>query len=158
MARPQPLAVGLAALMQAPEREALYVACQRRLAALEHERALDEAALFLLQNLVRTYIDLSAEERARVLARLEAEGDNDVKTSELTWAERTRAEGQAQGRAEGQAQGRAEGQAEAILIVLRERFGAAPPAVEARIRAERDATALGALLVRALRVASPDDL
>ncbi len=144
--RPQPLAAGLAALMEAPDREEVYAACQRRLAELEEGRVLDDAHLFLLQNLVRTYLALTEGERARVLARLQAEGAMNVVTSEMTWADRVRLEGHT------------EGEVDAILTVLRERFGTVPATVEERVRATREAEALTALLVRALRITSPDEL
>jgi hypothetical protein len=69
-----------------------------------------------------------------------------VVTSEMTWADRVRLEG------------RAEGEVDAILKVLRERFGTVPAAVEERVRAPREAEELTALLVRALRITSPDEL
>lgn len=58
----------------------------------------------------------------------------------------------------GRAEGEVAGKIEAILTVLRERFGAVPPAVEERVRSTRDIPALTALLVRALHIASPDEL
>jgi hypothetical protein len=47
---------------------------------------------------------------------------------------------------------RDEGHVEALLLLIRERFGAVPEPVVARIRATADPTALDALLVRAMRV------
>ena len=58
----------------------------------------------------------------------------------------------------GRAAGEVEGKVEDILTVLRERFGAVPATVEERVRSTRDVAALTVLLVRALRIASPDEL
>jgi len=112
---PQPLAGGLAPLMRVPrwgQRDRLYEACLRRLSALEQAGALDPARLFILHNLLRTYLDLTSAERHRLLTRLDEEGATTVKTTELTWADRTRLEGRTEGRTEGRA--------EAILVVLRD--------------------------------------
>ncbi|MBX9581172.1 MAG: DUF4351 domain-containing protein [Gemmataceae bacterium] len=61
-------------------------------------------------------------------------------------------------REEFRAEGRAEGAREALLGLLREKFGAVPPEVEARIRAEADLARLGAALPQVLRINSPDEL
>jgi hypothetical protein len=149
VAKEQPLAVGLAALMgrlRAAEKETLYEQCLRRLSALEAGGTLDDAHLYILQNLVRTYLDLTEQQRAHLMARLAEEGATAVATTELTWADRMRGEG------------RVEGRVEALLLLLRERFGAVPDPVAARIRAISDPAALDALLVRALHVEHPDEL
>lgn len=61
-------------------------------------------------------------------------------------------------RAEGKAEGRAEGAREALLDVLREKFAAVPPEVEARIRAATDPDKLAAAVRQVLRINSPDEL
>lgn len=158
---PQALGVGLAALMRKPrrgQRDRLYEACLRRLTELELAGTVDEARLFVLQNMVRTYIDLTAEERTRLLARLEQEGATEVRTTELTWADRVRSEGRAEGKVEGRAEGKVEGKAEDVLVVLRERLKSVPTEIADRVRATSDPQELEALLVRALRVARPEDL
>jgi hypothetical protein len=55
-------------------------------------------------------------------------------------------------------EGAVDGKIEAVLTVLRERFGAVPATVEERVRSTRDSAALNALLVRALHIASLDEL
>lgn len=66
---------------------------------------------------------------------------------------------------EGREEGRREGQARAlamqqdnVLVLLRERFGAVPQEVEARVRAATDPAKLQAALVQVLRIARPADL
>jgi hypothetical protein len=92
----------------------------------------------ILQDLVRTYLDLTDQQRARLLARLEQEGATAVVTTELTWADRMRAEG--------------------LLLLVRERFGEVPDSLAARIRAMTDPAALDALLIRAARAERLDEL
>ena len=86
------------------------------------DRFLSEDAVRRLIDMARTttpFDDLLAE----MLAKGRAEG---------------RAEGEAKGRAEGQAKGRAEGKADAIVQLLRTRFGQPSPDLTAKIVTERD--------------------
>jgi Uma2 family endonuclease len=55
-------------------------------------------------------------------------------------------------------QGEAQGRREALLLLLRERFGAVPDPVAARIQTIADSAALDALLIRAVRVERLDQL
>jgi predicted transposase YdaD len=59
---------------------------------------------------------------------------------------------------EGRVEGCVEGERNALLLVLRTRFGSVPANVEARIRATADVTQLEAALVRAVQVAKPEEL
>ena len=63
-----------------------------------------------------------------------------------------------EGRQEGRQEGVVATRQEALLDILRDRFGAVPEAVEARVLATTDAAALKAAIPAALHVASPDDL
>lgn len=65
-------------------------------------------------------------------------------------------EGIATGRAEGLATGIATGEQNALLALIRARFGAVPPAVEAKVRATTDPAALEAAVGRAVQVAAPE--
>jgi len=65
-----------------------------------------------------------------------------VKTTELTWADRTRLEGRT----------------EAILVVLRDKFGAVPPELTQRIYLTTDPADLDALLLRAVHATTLADL
>jgi len=64
-----------------------------------------------------------------------------VKTTELTWADRTRTEGRT----------------EAILVVLRDKFGAVPPDLTQRIRRTTDPADLDALLIHAVHATTLAD-
>lgn len=153
--------MALAALMRpqpGPEGRAnLKIAIVRRL----RDSGLDEARLFLLVNLVETYLVLDAAEEAALRARLRAEGGDDVEATELTWADRMRQEGIAQGREQGIAQGREQGvldtKREMTVNLLRARFGAVPTALEARLGAADMAT-LDALFERAATVSSAAEM
>ena len=59
---------------------------------------------------------------------------------------------------EGRAEGRVEGRQDDILLILRTRFGAVPPNVEAKVRATADPVQLQAVVVRAIQVAKPEEL
>ena len=79
----------------------------------------------------------------------------------LTAAEKLRREGEARGeargKAEGKREGKAEGKREALLLLLRQRFGRVPAAAVARI--ERAATAeLDVWFVRGLTASSLSDV
>lgn len=89
LARPEPLAWALAALMQSaeplPERK---IACLRPIARAD----LSAARRFLLANCVETYLQLDDGERARY-EELTEEEDGTMWIPELTWADRMRGEG-----------------------------------------------------------------
>jgi len=81
------LSVALAALMRPGPggRAELKIAIIRRL----RESGLDEARLFLLVNVVETYLTLDEAEQVDYRARLQQEeGGEDVEATELTWADR----------------------------------------------------------------------
>lgn len=65
-------------------------------------------------------------------------------------------EGHAEGLAAGRAAGIADGEQRALLALIRARFGAVPPAVEAKVRATTDTAILEAAVARALAVATPE--
>ena len=81
------LGVALAALMRPGPggRAELKIDIVRRL----RESGLDEARLFLLVNVVETYLTLDEAEQVDYRARLQQEeGSEDVEATELTWADR----------------------------------------------------------------------
>ena len=67
-------------------------------------------------------------------------------------------EGRQVGRQEGRQEGVVATRQEDLLDILRDRFGAVPEAVEARVLAATDPAALKVAIRAALHVASPDDL
>lgn len=164
LARPEPLAWGLAGLMKSreltPARRKLE--CLRPIARAE----LDEARRFLLANLVETYIELdeAAEEEYRAL--LAAEENREVEAMEMTWADKIEArgvergieEGQKRGREEGLQEGMQEGMQVLILDQLEHRFGPVPKDLARRIRKLRDRERLGRLAEQLLDAESLDEL
>jgi len=85
------LGVELAALIRPGPggRAALKIDIVRRL----RESGLDEARLFLLVNVVETYLTLDEAEQVDHQAWIQAEGDDTVEATELTWADRMRQQG-----------------------------------------------------------------
>jgi len=142
LARPEPLAWALAALMRpqglSPAEHKL--ACLRQIARAE----LSDVQRFILLNCVETYLEL-APEQERELVRLQSvEGDEEVAEMQMTWAEKIEARGEArgmekgleqglehgleQGVEQGLKQGRREGEARMLLGLLEARFGPLAPA------------------------------
>ena len=73
------------------------------------------------------------------------------------WIEEGKQRGKAEGRAEGKAEGMAQGRAEAVLRILRGRFGEPDARLAERIRSA-DLDVLDAMLDLALTVEKPDDV
>jgi hypothetical protein len=140
LARPEPLAWALAALMRPPglRRAEHKLACLRQIARAE----LTEAERFILLNCVETYRELGPEDE-RELAWLQSlEGNQEVAEMQLTWAEKMEARGEARGMEkglergleQGLERGRREGETRILLGLLERRFG--PLTAEARERVE----------------------
>jgi hypothetical protein len=144
LARPEPLAWALAALMDPGSwsRAELKLACLQQIARAD----LAELPRFVLVNWVETYLQLSPEEAAEYDARRALAGNREVQAMQQTWAEKLEAKGKARGLAEGKAAGKAEGEAkgeargraagarEILLHLLRQRFGPLPAEVERRLQ------------------------
>ena len=75
----------------------------------------------------------------------------------LTAAEKLRREGEARGKVQGKAEGKAEGKREALLLLLRQRFGRVPAATVARIESAA-AAELDVWFVRGLTASSLGDV
>src|SRR5262249_29084130 len=116
----QPLGAALAALMMPGEegREGLKEAALRQI----DQAGLDPARVFLLVNVVESFLPLSAEEEAALWARLRAEGVLQMVTTDLPWGELTWAD-----RLE------LRGERKLLLRLIRAHFGALPAALEERI-------------------------
>ncbi|HWE61769.1 MAG TPA: hypothetical protein VHB98_08665 [Chloroflexota bacterium] len=148
------LAAALATLMRpgAAGRVTLKISALERLAASD----LDEARKFLLLNFIETYLQLTGEEQAQLRSRIQVEGKEEVEALELTWADRLRLEGRAQGVEQGIEQGRLAAKREDVLHLVRLRFGAAPAALAHRV-ATADGPVLDRMLERAVQVAGLDE-
>ena len=119
LTRPQPLAWGLAALMDPGPlgRVEHKLACLRRIATAE----LNDVQRFLLVNCVESYLKLNPEEAAELEALSRLEENREVHTMAMTWAERMIA------------QGREQGARQVVLHLLDERFGSVPDRVRRQI-------------------------
>jgi hypothetical protein len=140
LAKPEPLAWGLAALMQSRRwnRVEQKLECLRRIAAAP---GLSEIQTHLLVDCVERYLELTRDEAA-AFATLATPAAKEVSAMQLTWSERIRREGLLEGRKEGRQEGRQEGLAAAVrslknivFRLLSQRFGSVPAKVRRRIEA-----------------------
>lgn len=139
-----------AAVRELPEQNAreVVLSCGFQLLGMRYNADVIRRLLAGLQNMV----DLRESSFFQVLREdARAEGLQQGRTEGLQ-------QGLQQGRNEGLQQGRAEFAREALLGQLQEKFGAVPPAVEARVRAATDPDRLAAALRQVLRITSPDEL
>ena len=160
LARPEPLAWALAALMRPPAGRAahLKLQCLRRIQRAD----LDEARRFLLVNCVETYLELEGEEAEEYAALLAAETNREVAAMEMTWADKleqkVRVQGRKEGRQEGRRQGRQEGVRALVLDLLETRFGSVSTQTRRRLEAIQSADELSRLARRLLTAGSLEEL
>jgi len=128
LARPEPLAWGLAALMQQSPltRPALKMACLGRIAGAD----LDDARRVLLVNCVEMYLDLNPEEAAEYSALCSVRENREVRVMATTWSERLEAKGREEGMQAGLKALR-----EVLLSQLEQRFGPLPEEIHQRVEA-----------------------
>ncbi len=142
LGRPEPLAWGLAALMQkgALSRPALKLACMRRIATAKME----ETRRLLLVDCVEAYLELNPDEAAEYSALCTVRENREVKTMATTWSERLEAKGREVGREEGREEGKEKGREEGLqeglralrkvlLHLLDQRFGPLPEETRERV-------------------------
>jgi hypothetical protein len=154
LARPEPLAWGLAALMRPGSwsRPAHKLACLRRIAGAE----MDDVQRFLLVNCVETYLELDTQEIAEYEALRSKAGEEEptLRIVKMTWADRIRAEGWR----DGLVQGEERGIRRILLRLLELRFGAVPEAVRRRMDAIESLKTLSEIADRVLTAGSIEDL
>jgi hypothetical protein len=165
LARPEPLAWALAALMRWPagDRYAQRRACLDRLAQV---RNLGGAKSFLLFNCVATYLELDGRAQEVYKALLAEHGYEEDQAMVMTWAEKFEAEaikrgiekGREEGRQEGRREGWQEGMRELLLRQLRCRFELLPADVRQRIDAIESTAELERLAERVLSAKSLAEL
>jgi len=130
LARPEPLAWGLAALMRGGDlsRPALKLACLARIAAAD----LGEKRRLLLVDCVEMYLELNPEEEAEYsdLCAVRQSREEKVMAIVMTWSERMKAEGMEKGLQQGLRALR-----EVLLNQLEQRFGPLPEQTRARVEA-----------------------
>ncbi len=108
------------------------------------------ARRFLLANIVETYIELDGAAQGEYEALLAEEGNEEVATMEMTWAETLRAEGKQEGKEEG----RLEGMSALVADLLEHRFGPLSEETRGRLRAVGSPEELTRLFERALEAGS----
>lgn len=151
LARSQPLAWALAALMSTDLQQAEHrAACLKAIAGAE----LTDHQEFLLYNCVRSYLELDEEQQRRYDEMIAQEDMTDVAKMEMTWAERTQYEGILKGREEG----RVEGERRILQRVLEARFGALSDRFRRRLDALDSTDEIERLVDRALEAGSLDEL
>jgi hypothetical protein len=143
LARPEPLAWGLAALMRRGRlsRPALKMACLHRIVAAR----LDDEQRGLLVNCVETYVELNSEEAAEYADLCTVRENREVRTMATTWSERIAAQGREEGLQEGLRALR-----KVLLSLLEQRFGPLPDETRARVEAISSLERLTRLSERAL--------
>jgi Domain of unknown function (DUF4351) len=150
LARPEPLAWALAALMRPAAgqgRPQLGLACVRRIA---QARELTQDERELLFECVMRYAKLQDPEATAfdmILHDTDNEGVRDMTTTMVEWWEK-----------QGREKGRAEGQRDLVLHLLKERFGRLSSEVHRQVSAIESADELTRLATRALQVQTLDEL
>lgn len=146
--RPEPLAWGLAALMNpgSMSRVEHKLACLRRIAAAD----LTDQKRFLLVNCVETYLELTSREIAELAALRSRESDREVHEMAMTWADRMEAKGARRGRQEALRS--------VLLYQLGQRFGPLPERVRRRIETIRSMERLTRLTEQVLVARSLDEM
>jgi predicted transposase YdaD len=161
LAKPQPLAWALAALMRAEtlSRAEHKLACLQRIAAAP----LDELHRFLLVNCVETYLQLEGRD-AEELEALQAGGNAEEVQAmrRMTWAEQLVEQGLEQGREQGLEQGlekgREQGFRQALLRQLGARFGPLSDDVRRRVEAIRSTERLNQIAEQILVAHSLEEM
>lgn len=152
LARPEPLAWALAALMRhsRAERPQLKLECLQRIS----RASLSSAETLVLVNCVETYLELTPEETA-AFARLQSLDTNgEVAAVQETWADRMRAEGMEKGLEKG----KQDGARQLLVALLVQRFGELPGACRRRIAAIRSLDRLTGLAQQVLTARSLSEL
>lgn len=112
------------------------------------------AARDVLASVLRYILETSRSEPATLRALLARQVGREAAEEIMTTADMLRREGEVRGEARGKAQGKAQGKREALLLVLRQRFGRLPAAAKASI----DSAGAGELDVWVSRVLTASSL
>lgn len=160
LARPEPLAWGLAALMRSRRwsRAEQKLECLRRIAGAPGLTGMQN---FLLANCVETYVELAGEDAAAYARLRQAAGNRRVRAMQMTWADRLEAQGMEKGIERGLAKGRSESVRALRRVVLRQlgqRFGRLPESVRRRIQAIDSVEGLAKVAERILLIRSLDEV
>jgi hypothetical protein len=160
LARPEPLAWALAALMRPGRwsRAEHKLECLRRIAAAE----LPGGHRWLLGNWVETYLQLRGREATEYARLCDLAVNREVRAMEMTWEERMEKKytqkGLEKGMEKGLAQGRLDALRSVVLRLLRHRFGAVPESVQSRVEAMDEIAPLSDLAERVLEIDSIEEM
>jgi hypothetical protein len=151
LARPEPLAWALAALMSpgSLSRAELKMACLRRITGLK-----EGADPFLLLNCVENYLQLTDEEAVELEALRPRKENREVQAMALMWSEKLEAKGEARG----EARGKAQGVREILLLQLAERFGPLPEGARRQVEEISSLQRLTQLAKRVLTAHSLEEM
>jgi len=155
LARPEPIAWAFAALMRPGSwsRAELKLECLRRIATSDVTGLRKQA----LVNWVETYVQLTGQDALELQRLLDLEGNEEIKTMELTWLGQAEARGMEKGVEKGIAKG-VERMRRVVLRLMTQRFGAVPAKVRRKIEAIDSLEPLADLAERVLVVDSVGDL
>ncbi len=160
LTRAEPLAWGLAGLMK-PGSES---AARHKLACLTPitKAELTDRQRVLLVNCIETYVQWNDAAQAEYEALLAEEGNEEVATMEMTWADRIAHEAREsalrEGVEQGRKEGRDEGRRELLLEQLERRFGPLPAETVERLRSLTSREELSRLAARVLDASSLEEL
>jgi len=142
--RPQPLAAALAALMGSEE---LWNRVEQKLQCLEavSRAEVDDEKRYLLARVVDVSIELNDEENTRFTRELEQGKRKEVQKMVLTWQEAL-------------VESKVEEAREAVVLVVRNKWGSPPNGFMARLESIDDLDRLHELMEQALNVHSLDEI
>jgi hypothetical protein len=155
LARPEPLAWALAALMDPGplSRAELKMACLRQIARLRWK-----GDPFLLVDCVENYLQLTVQEAVESEALHSRNENREVQAMAMTWSEKIAAQGEARGVAKGEARGKAQGVQEILLLQLAERFGPLPDGARRQVEEISSLQRLTQLAKRVLTAHSLEEM
>ena len=159
LARPEPLAWGLAALAKpgALGRARVKFEAMKKIATAP----IRENQRLQLINCVETYLPLKGRDAEEYASLLSAQETPEIRAMQLTWADKIEAKGIVKGRREGRKEGREEAADHLRRLVLRhlgQRFGSLPAALQKRLAEIRSVHELGAIADRVFEVRSIEEL
>jgi hypothetical protein len=155
LARPEPLAWALAALMRRGtwSRAEHKIECLRRIATAE----LPASHRYLLGNWVETYLQLSGRQAEEYNRLRDLSVNREVKAMQMTWAERMEAEYTQKGIEQGLGKGVA-ALRNVVLHQLKQRFGSVPETVRSKVEAIQEIEPLSDLAEKVLEVDSIEEM
>jgi hypothetical protein len=151
LARPEPIAWALAALMRSRSwsRAELKIECLRRVARSGVTGFRKE----VLANWLKTCVRLTGEHAVEFERLLALEGNEEILKMETTWLGKAEARGFKKGEAQA-----VEKLRQAVLQGMEQRFGTVPKQVRRRLEATRSLERLAALVEKLMSAGTVDDL